>query len=243
MAVWKPASDAARVDGVQPLRRRSRADPGCRARPHSPRSRAAPRDPSAPSATSFTARTVRRCCGSISGPRVNQSPVFESREHHVDAGREPGVADQLAVQIDDVWRDARIVHHREPDAPHLPVGQQQLLRSVARVTAAESAGRRVTAPRSTRTPVGEPEASRMSRPPARIRRLARDRRRCKGAAVRQCGMAVDPSEEHRVSWRRGVERTGRGPVGDRPPVLIPAAAEDPLALAHRPQRARAPWPR
>ena len=66
----------------------------------------------------------------------------------------------------------------------------------------------------------------------RIRRVARDGRCGERPAVRQCCMAVDSRQEHRVPWRRGIERTGCGPVGDRPPVLVPPAPQDPVTFAH-----------
>ncbi len=83
---------------------------------------------------------------------------------------------------------------------------------------------------SMNTPVGSPLLSRSTRPPSGsfVAAVTRAALQCEG--VRERSVAVDAAQKHRMVRHRRVERFLRWELLHRPVVLIPAAADDPLAL-------------
>ena len=153
-------------------------------------------------------------------------------QHRIEPDVERVLLAEFLVELGDQDRGAGIVHAGHPPAVHLgDRGLDGVLHLCARRRRdrALDEALRVVDEDTGRIPLRVLDDLAATR----ARRRAGDVRLLEGERVHEAGVAIDALEVHRMIGHRAGQRLVRRPAGVAPVVLVPAAADDPLAARRR----------
>ena len=158
-----------------------------------------------------------------------------SAQHHVEARLQTAGIDQPLVGLDRSTVRPRIVDHRQAESSRFAIGKKDLFLELG------GADRRNLRRHESLRGVDEDSGWLIAGPADKTASRRIGGRRAEAcqvhrAAIDQTGMPVHTRQIHRVVRRRRAQQVVRRPLFIRPVVLIPSAADDPLA---RPCRGRA----